>query len=136
MYNTFEAGLVKSGNAVKLETPFLVNQKGEVVSDEAEAFGRAITIKHTRPENVLVADEIGSTTKEMGDGNNGGQCCIAPVGETPRYEASSKHAHFTVVPFTRLSDKLVMVAIIFLVKNGTRLGNGKGHICQVDWRQQ
>ena len=112
MYNTFEAGLVKSGNVVLLETPVLMNMKGEIVQDEADAYGQAVTLRHTRPENVLVADETGSSTREMGDGQNGGQRCMAPIGETPRYEASGKHSHFTVVPFTRLSGDLVMVAVI------------------------
>lgn len=113
MFETFKAGLIKSGNAVKLETPILVNSDGEVVEDEADAYGREVTLQYVRPDNVFVADETGSSTREMGDGNNGGQKCMAPVGETPRYEASSKHSHFTVVPFTRLSGELVMVAIIF-----------------------
>lgn len=113
MYNTFEAGLIKSGNAVKLDPPVLMNRRGEVVDNEADAFGRAVTVQHKRPENVVVADETGSSTREMGDGNNGGQKCMAPSGEVPRYEASGRHSHFTVVPFTRLSGELVMVAIIF-----------------------
>jgi hypothetical protein len=113
MYDNFEHGLVASGNAVKLANPYLVNIRGEVVTDEADAFGRAVTIRHTRPNNVVVGDETGSSTREMGDGNNGGERCMTAVGETPRYEASSKHSHFTVVPFTRLTGELVMVAIIF-----------------------
>lgn len=113
MYNTFESALVTSGNAIKLDTPVLMNRAGEVVEDEAEAFGHAVTIRHTRPHNVLVTDETGSNTREMGDGNNGGQKCMAPCGETPRYEASSKDSHFTVVPLTRLTGELATVAIIF-----------------------
>ena len=53
-----------------------MNKAGEIVADEADAFGRAVTIRRIRPENVLVTDETGSNTREMGDGNNGGQHCI------------------------------------------------------------
>ena len=113
MYDNFERGIVKSGNAVLLDEPQLVNANGDSVSKEADTFGRAVTIRYTRPNNIIVADETGSSTREMGDGNNGGQKCVTPVGETPRYEASAKHSHFTVIPFTNLAGELVMVAIIF-----------------------
>jgi hypothetical protein len=113
MFQTFEDGLVKSGNSVRLETPLFMSKDGKTVTDEADAFGHAVTIRHTRPENVFVTDETGSNTREMGDGNNGGQKCMAPCGEIPRYEASSRDSHFTVVPITRMSGELVMIAIIF-----------------------
>jgi hypothetical protein len=53
----------------------------------------------------------------MGDGNNGGQQFMVPIGKTPRHEASSNHSHFTVIPFTQLSGELVMVAVIFSGEN-------------------
>ena len=93
MYQRFEDGLVKSGNSVRLETPVLMNKAGKIVADEADAFGRAVTIRHILPENVLVTDETGSNTREMGDGNDGGQRCMAPCGKTPRYEASIRNSH-------------------------------------------
>ena len=113
MYDTFERVLIRSGNATKLDTPVLMNRDGERVETEAEAFGRAVTILYKRLRIFIVADETGSSTREMGDGNNGGQLVMAPLGEVPRYEASGKHSHFTVVPFTNFSGELVMVAIIF-----------------------
>ena len=113
MYNTFEIGLVKSGNYVQLEIPILMKEDREVVTNEADAFGQAVTIRHTPPENFLVTDKTGSNTREMGDRNNGGRQCMAPCGETPRYEASRRDSHFTIVSFTRMTGELVLVAIIF-----------------------
>jgi len=94
MYQCFEDGIVKSGNLVRLESPILLNNKaGKIVADEADAFGRAVTIRHILPENVLVTDETGSNTREMGDDNDGGQRYMAPCGKTPRYEASIRDSH-------------------------------------------
>ena len=72
-----------------------------------------MTIEYTQPKNIFFADETGSSTCEMGDGRNGGEKVMAPVGETPRREASTKQHHFTVLPITRIHGKLMLVAIIF-----------------------
>ena len=113
MYDNHERIIIRSGNGVKLEVAVLMDDMGRIVTSEAEAHGRAVTMRYVRPENVFVADETGSSTREMGDGENGGEKYMAPVGETPRNEASGKHSHFTVVPFTNLAGTLVLIAIIF-----------------------
>ena len=57
-------------------------------------------MKYIWPYNIIVADETGLSTREMEDGNNGGQQFMVTIGEKPRHEASSKHSHFIVIPFT------------------------------------
>ncbi len=114
MYDTFQHGLIESGNAELLDMPVHMNSfSGDVVEDIADAYDLLVTMKYIQTYNIIVADETGLSTREMEDGNNGSQRFMAPIGETPRHEASSKHSHFTVIPFTQLSRELVMVAIIF-----------------------
>ena len=113
MYDIFQHGLIESGNAELLETPVHMNSSGDVVEDIVDAYGLPVTMKYIRPYNIIVIDETGSSTREMGDRNKSGQRFMAPISKTPRHEASSKHSHFMVVPFTQLSGELVMVAIIF-----------------------
>ena len=113
LYHTFQHGLIESGNAELLKMPVHMNSSGDVVKDIVDAYGLPVTIQYICPYNIIVADKTGSSTLEMGDRNNGGQRFMVPIGKTPRHKASSKHSHCTVVPFTRLSGELVMVAIMF-----------------------
>ena len=102
MYDTFEAGLVKSGNAVQLNTPVLMirDGDGDVVDNKAGTFGHAVMLSYTRAPTPGRWQQQGSAVQ-------------APCGEIPRYEASSKNSHFTLVPITRLKGKLVLMTIIF-----------------------
>ena len=49
MYDQVEDAAVESGNAKRLEEPVLMNMDGEIVVDEALAFGRPVSIEWTRP---------------------------------------------------------------------------------------
>ena len=113
MYDIFQHGLIESGNAELLETPVHMNSSGDIVEDIANAYGLPVTMKYICPYNIIVANETRLSTREMGDENSGGQRFMVPIGKTPRHEASSKHSHFTVVPFTRVESLCMMVAIIF-----------------------
>ena len=114
MYKTFEAGLAKAWNAMKLDTPVPFNQDGDIGTDEADAFGHAVTIRYTWSETIIVANKTASSTHEIGDGNNSGHKSMVPIGNSYRIEASGEHSHFTAMPFTRLSGELVIVAIVFI----------------------
>ena len=113
MYDNFERGLVDSGNAERYEKPVHMNMEGNIVEDETLAFGRPVTIRITRPENAIVANETGCNTHGSEDAKKGGQKRVVPRGETPRRIVGIKNAHFTVTPFNDLTGRLVCLVIIF-----------------------
>ena len=61
-----EEGLVKSGNAVRFDTPKHMDQHGSKV-EEANAHGHPVTIDIIHPENVFAADECGDNTHGKDD---------------------------------------------------------------------
>ena len=73
MYKNFERGLVESGNAVMPKAPVHMNSSSKVVDDIANRFGLPVTMEITQLHNIIVTNETGLSTREMGDGNNGGQ---------------------------------------------------------------
>lgn len=72
IYNNHERIIIRSRKDVKR------------VMSKAEAHRRPVTIIHyIQTWNVFMADETGSSTQEMGDGENVGEKYMAPVWETP-----------------------------------------------------
>ena len=86
MCNQNEHLLVKSGNAVWLDSPVHMDIDGNIVEDEALAFGRPVNISITRPENVFVMDETGDNTHGKSDSIKGGEKKVVPAGEVPRHQ--------------------------------------------------
>jgi hypothetical protein len=72
VYDTFQHGVVESGNAMLLEMPVHMNSTDDVVEDIANAYSLPVRMKYIRPYNIIVANENGLSTCEMGDRNNGG----------------------------------------------------------------
>ena len=50
MYDHIQKIMIKSGIATVLDTPVLMNQMGDIVSDENDGFGFNLPIKITRPD--------------------------------------------------------------------------------------
>jgi len=118
MCNQNEHLLVKSGNAVWLDSPVHMDIDGNIVEDEALAFGRPVNISITRPENVFVMDETGDNTHGKSDSIKGGEKKVVPAGEVPREEVGIEDSHFTVAPFHDLTGQLRFLVLIF---KGTKL---------------
>ncbi len=117
MYKDRYHGFVQSGNAEWLDKPVHMDIEGNIVTDESLAFGRPVDMRYTRPQNVFFLDEKGCNTCETGDGANGGQLMMCPVGQTPLQVASTKDSHFTVVPVSNALGDLVLILIIFKGEN-------------------
>ena len=117
MCDNIESGLIESGNAVKYETPVLMDKEGNIVNDEKLAFGLPVTINIIHPDNVFYMDETGSNTNGKSDKRNGGEKKVVGTGTTPREIVGTRDSHFTVVPVTDGTGELRVVVIIFASKN-------------------
>ena len=67
MYHQVEDAFVESGNSEKLDEPVLMDEHGNEVQEEKLAFGRPVTLRHTRPSNIFCMDETGSNTHGKDD---------------------------------------------------------------------
>ena len=116
MCNQVENGLIKSGNAKKLDEPVHMDLEGNVVEDESQAFGYPVTLDITHPENCFHTDETGATTSGKDDGNKAGEKAVVPAGEIPREQVGIQHHHFTLLPISDFTGRLRFLTVIFTGK--------------------
>ena len=112
MYDCVEDSMIECGVAERLPSPVWMNKDGDIVSTKDEGFGMKVSIKITKPELCLVADECGFNTCQKGDGRHGGQRKIGERGCKVYDVISKKDRHCTMLGFTKLLGKPVMCAII------------------------
>ena len=87
--------------------------KGWIVDNEADGFGRPVTIKPLRPRNVFLMDETGNNTHGKDDCKRGGEQMVVPCGEIPKEEVGVNNSHYTLAPFTDLNGDLRFLVVIF-----------------------
>ena len=73
MYNHIKKVLLLSKIATKFVPPVLMNEKGDIVSDEMKSFGYKVTINIERPDMGIVLDKCRCNFSQEGDGNVGGE---------------------------------------------------------------
>ena len=114
MYECVYKELVEAGIAKVLDTPRWINEKGETVEKEEEAFGCQVEVEVTHPNYFLMADETGCNTNMKTDGHVSGKKHIGEVGKGCQKKAVATDNHFTILPFTNALGEAVLCAIIFV----------------------
>jgi hypothetical protein len=118
--------MIDAGIAKKLETPVWMNQKGERVSNESEAYGCKVTTELTRPDMVITMDEVGYNTSQINEGHVGrGTRYVVGKTKEPRQLSTKKDKHFTCLGLTLITGQPLMCVIIiegktknYLVESG------------------
>jgi hypothetical protein len=112
MYEDIEAEMVDAGLATKLQYPIWMNEKGEVVRDENEAYGCKVHTQLTRPDMCIVLDEVGCNTSQIKDGHVGGRKYVVGKNNEARVLGSKRDKHFTCLGLTLLNGEPLMCVII------------------------
>ena len=102
--------------ASKLDVPVWVNQDGDEVQTEDEAFGCKVDIKINRPDMCLVFDEVGCNLSQEGDNANGGERYMCAPDDVPYLSSATKNQHFTCLGLTRLDGQPLMCVVIIAGK--------------------
>jgi hypothetical protein len=97
--------------------PYFTDAEGKIV-DESDRYGHAQTIKITKPDWILMADESGFSTSQKKDGHVGGQRLVVENGTVPQTMACTTDHKFTLLPFTSASGQAVCCVVIFQGKQG------------------
>ena len=64
MYNAVYAAMVENSITIMLGKEVWVNEQGNIVANEEEAFGYKTKFLLTHPEIVLFIDEVGDNTSQ------------------------------------------------------------------------
>ena len=113
MYDHIEDILVfDSKVATKDDTPVWVNEHGQEVSCEDDAYGCKATIHIHRPDMCIVLDEVGSNLSQENDHSMGGQLFMCGSEEQPYQSCATKNNHFTCLGLTRLDGVALMCVVI------------------------
>jgi hypothetical protein len=116
MYEEIYRDLFSAGLAIEHPEALWLNEKGEVVELEEQAFGIKSKFELIHPDWLIFVDEVGSNTSQVKDGQVGGQLYLCCVDRRPQQRAATKDAHFTVLGFTAASREPLMCAVIFAAK--------------------
>ena len=86
MYNQLELGLIESGCCSRFEQPVHMDIKGWIVDNEADGYGRLVTIKYQRARNRFLIDETSDNAHGKDNCKRGGKQMVVPCGEIPNDE--------------------------------------------------
>jgi hypothetical protein len=111
MYDNVYDCMEKTGIARKLDTPLLMNRRGEIVTNDS--FGLPVEHELLHPERLLFLDETGYSTSKKTDGQLGGSSDIGEKGGRANISAASKDAAFTVAPMFNGLGLPVLCTVIF-----------------------
>jgi hypothetical protein len=112
MYDSIQTYLIDSNVATKLDVPVWMDRDGNVTTED-DAFGCKVTIKITRPDMILVGDEVGSNVSMAGDKNAGGTLYLCEKGSVPQKMKTKKDKHITLMGLTNLlGDPVCCIVII------------------------
>jgi hypothetical protein len=113
MYDNHEAKMVDAGVAKFLASPVWMNNKGEVVSYEKDAYGCKVKCKLTRPDMVICMDEVDCNTRQLNNGHVGGTRYVIGKNKEARLIAIKKDKHSTCLGLILLNgDPLMCVVIV------------------------
>ena len=112
MYQHIERVLLLSKIARKFEEPVWMNQNGEIVENDTDAYGYKVTIDIHRPDLGIVLDECGCNLSQEGDGHIGGEKFLTGLEDKAYSSTSTKHNHFTVIRVTQLDGNPLMCVVI------------------------
>ena len=115
MYNLVYEQMIDSGLARRLleSEQYFVNENGEVVESENDAFGKKIIVEITHPEWILFGDEVGTDISMKDDGHVGGQTFVVHKGTRANIKSSHKDSRFTAIGLTSANGDPVMAIVIF-----------------------
>ena len=112
MYDSIEMALSKAKFMTMLEEPEWQDKDGNRVEFESEGYGCKLTSKITRPDMVLLGDEVVSDLYITGDGNIGGEKLLCEKGCISQRKATRKAKHFTVIGLTKLLGEPICCILI------------------------
>ena len=114
--------------AEKLPEPIWVDRYGKKLPSEEGASGCKTDLKITRPDMVIMFDEVGCDLSQEGDHIKGGEKYMCSPDEVPYKSSASKNCHFTTLGLTRLDgEPLMCVTIIAGKKREVTVETG------IDW---
>ena len=102
MYDSIEMVFIKSKLMTVLEEPYWQDKDGNRVEFESEAYVCKVTSKITRPDMVLIGNEIGGNLDMTGDRHIGREKFICKKVCIAQIKATRKAKHFTVIGITNL----------------------------------
>ena len=76
--------------------------------EENKSFGCKVTHHITRPDMILVMDEVGAGTSQKADGAVGGEKFVCAIGATPKEKCSTNSKHWTLIGLTALYGQPIM----------------------------
>ena len=96
----------------KLEEPECQDKDGNRVEFESEAYGYKVASKITRPDIVLLGDEIGANLDMTGDRHMGGGKFLCEKGCIAPRKSTRKLKIFTVIGLTNLLGEPIFCIVI------------------------
>ena len=113
MYLHIQQVLINDSKIARLlPEPVWMNEKGEKVDSEKEAFGCKVQIDIHRPDMGIVFDEVGCNLSQEGDNSNGGENYLCGVRDQAYQSSSTKTGHFTSLGVTSLDGSPIMCVVI------------------------
>ena len=92
---------------------FFINRSGSQVKTEEEASGHHIKHRLSHTQYVMFEYEVGTDTKQMDDGNNGGRSYISKNVMRTNLLSSKASGHFTFMGLTDATgDPLLCICIL------------------------
>jgi hypothetical protein len=112
MYDCVYEKLVEAGIADKLYGEKWLDKHGNIIDNEADAYGQKTKYLLKHPEKLLFVDEVGENISQKDDDNAGGQKFMVAPDVKAQVQKSFKDNHFTILGFTAADRRAVMCAII------------------------
>ena len=131
MYDHVEYVMVNESKvANKLDEPVWMNEEGDIVEEESEAYGLKVTIDLHRPDMCIVMDEVGCNLTQEKDGAKGGQRFLCGADQEAYQSSATKNCHFTVLGLTTLAGEGLMCVVIIQ-------GKKRDIVCEtgIDWER-
>jgi hypothetical protein len=97
----------------KMHEPVLQGKEGNtVLKDDPKRLGRKANIKLTRPERILLIDEVRESTSQKQDDRIALRKLVVAKGNQSQERSSYKECHFAVLRCTAVSGEPIMCVVI------------------------
>ena len=117
MYEHVYNEMVEAGVPRKLDKSVWMNEKGEVVEDERDAFEKKLTHQIIRSEMFICFDDTWSNISMKGDGHIGGQIYLCAAGTTPQCKSYETEGRFTALGVMAFNGEPNMSVVVIMGKH-------------------
>jgi hypothetical protein len=135
IYDVIYEKLAEKVLAEKWEEEKMLDKEDNIVTDEADMYGRPTKYRLNHPEKLIFVDEVGDNTSQANDGNKTGTKYVTGNEWRAKQQNSFTDCHYTTLGFTAPTGDQIMCAVFIAaekLKDHEKLGF---NCCSPDWRK-